>query len=160
MKKSEIRVALDALKEIKLPKIEDKDIRNTIIENHFILLDASRKVDEKVEDNRKVFLAAHKAEEKAVNELKAKIVEATNRDNKVALSKELREKYQCYFDAVDEFNESVDKLYAEEVPGLKPIDREKFIEELKNMDDFNLAWVEALYPLFMVSDGDKQPKKE
>ena len=113
MKKSEIRVALDALKEIKLPKIEDKDLRNTIIENHFILLDASRKVDEKVEDNRKVFLAAHKAEEKAVNELKAKIVEATNRDNKVALSKELREKHQCYFDAVDEFNESVDKLYAE-----------------------------------------------
>ena len=158
MKKNEIAAALAALKEIKLTKIEDKDFRNLIIDDHFILLDVGRKVDAKVEDSRKVFLEAHKADEKAVNELNTKIAEALTREEKVAFARELREKHKDYLDAVKAFNDKVDSFYAEEVTGLKPIDREKFIEEMKKMDEFKLSWVEALYPLFVLEEA--KPKKK
>ena len=89
MKKSEIRAALDAAKEIKVHKFEDKDLRNAFIEDHFILLDAGRKLDTKVEDMRKVFIEAYKEEEQPVQDLQTKINEATTREEQIEFSKEL-----------------------------------------------------------------------
>lgn len=62
MKKSEIKPALDALKEIKINKFEDKEIRNILIDDHFALLDAGKKLDAKIEDMRKVFIESYMAE--------------------------------------------------------------------------------------------------
>lgn len=148
MKKSEIKPALDALKEIKINKFEDKEIRNTLIDDHFALLDAGKKLDAKVEDMRKVFIESYKDEEQAVQDLQTKINETTVREEQIDLSKQLRTEHKDYLDAVKDFNEQVTKLYSEEVE-VKKIDREKLMDELKKQD-LKLSWVEALYPLFNI----------
>ena len=149
MKKSEIKAALVQLKRIKMPKIEDKDLRNDIISNHFVLLDAGKKTDAAIEAKRTVFLEAYKDEEQAVAELQTKINEAASREEQIALTKELREKHADYLQAVKDFNEDVDKMFAEQVDGLKPIAREKFMAEIEKQD-FDLAMVEGLYPMFVI----------
>ena len=149
MKKSEIKPALDALKEIKVNKFEDKEVRNLIIDDHFALLDASKKLDAKIDDMRKVFIESYKDEEQAVQEIQAKINEASTREEQIELSKQLRAEHKDYLDAVGNFNDEVTKLYSEEVD-IKPIDREKLMDELKKQD-LKLSWVEALYPLFSTS---------
>ncbi|MBQ9660691.1 MAG: hypothetical protein IJV37_05445 [Bacteroidales bacterium] len=146
MKKSEIKPALDALKEIKINKFEDKDVRNTLIDDHFALLDAGKKLDAKIEDMRKVFIESYKDEEQAVQDLQTKINETTVREEQIELSKQLRTEHKDYLDAVKDFNDQVTKLYSEEVE-VKKIDREKLMDELKKQD-LKLSWVEALYPLF------------
>jgi len=146
MKKSEIKPALDALKEIKINKFEDKEIRNLLIDDHFALLDAGKKLDAKIEDMRKVFIESYKGEEQAVQDLQTKINETTVREEQIELSKQLRTEHKDYLDAVKDFNERVAKLYSEEVE-VKKIDREKLMDELEKQD-LKLSWVEALYPLF------------
>ena len=146
MKKSEIKPALDALKEIKINKFEDKEIRNILIDDHFALLDAGKKLDAKIEDMRKVFIESYKDEEQAVQDLQTKINEATVREEQIGLSRQLRKEHKDYLDAVNDFNERVAKLYSEEVE-VKKIDREKLMDELEKQD-LKLSWVEALYPLF------------
>lgn len=148
MKKSEIKPALDALKEIKINKFEDKEIRNTLIDDHFALLDAGKKLDAKIEDMRKVFIESYKDEEQAVQDLQTKINETTVREEQIELSKQLRTEHKDYLDAVKDFNEQVTKLYSEEVE-VKKIDREKLMDELEKQD-LKLSWVEALYPLFNI----------
>ena len=148
MKKSEIKPALDALKEIKINKFEDKEIRNLLIDDHFALLDAGKKLDAKIEDMRKVFIESYKDEEQAVQDLQTKINEATVREEQIELSKQLRAEHKDYLDAVKDFNEQVTKLYSEGVE-VKKIDREKLMDELKKQD-LKLSWVEALYPLFNI----------
>ena len=158
MKKSEIAPALNALKEIKVHKIEDKDLRNVVIDDHFTLLDAGKKTDAAVEDKKKVFLEAYKDEEQSVQDLQTKINEAASREEQIDLAKQLREGHKDYLDAVKVFNDEANKLYNEDVPGLKKIDREKMMEELKKQE-IKLAWVEALYPLFVLEEEKPTNKK-
>lgn len=146
MFKKDIAAALTALKEIKINKFEDKEIRNILIDDHFALLDAGKKLDAKIEDMRKVFIESYKDEEQAVQDLQTKINEATVREEQIELSKQLRTEHKDYLDAVKDFNEQVTKLYSEEVE-VKKIDREKLMDELEKQD-LKLSWVEALYPLF------------
>ena len=162
MKKSEINAALAALKEIKMPKIEDKDLRNDLIENHFTLLDAGRKVDAAVEDMRTVHTEAFKEDEQKIEELQQKLNETDDREEQRALIKQINS-FDARNKAVKQFNEEAAKLYAEEVTGLKPINREKFTEEIKKMDNMKLSWVEALYPLFVIDQSEPAataPKKK
>lgn len=154
MKNAEIRPFLEAAKEIKIHKFEDKDTKNTFIDDHFACLDAGKKLDEKVENMKKVFIESYKDEEQAVSDLQTKINEATTREEQIALSKELRENHKEYLEAFKEFNENVNKLYDEEVNGVKKLDREKVMEELKKQD-IKLSWVEAIYPLFNLAEEKK-----
>ena len=148
MLKKDIAAALTALKEIKINKFEDKEVRNILIDDHFALLDAGKKLDAKIEDMRKVFIESYKDEEQAVQDLQTKINETTVREEQIELSKQLRTEHKDYLDAVKDFNEQVTKLYSEEVE-VKKIDREKLMDELKKQD-LRLSWVEALYPLFNI----------
>ena len=148
MLKKDIAAALTALKEIKINKFEDKEVRNILIDDHFALLDAGKKLDAKIEDMRKVFIESYKDEEQAVQDLQTKINETTVREEQIELSKQLRTEHKDYLDAVKDFNEQVTKLYSEEVE-VKKIDREKLMDELKKQD-LKLSWVEALYPLFNI----------
>ena len=148
MQKKEIRAALDALKEIKMPKIEDKALRNDLIANHFALLDAGKKHDAAVEDKRTVFLAAYKDEEAEMGELQQKLQITQDPVEVRDLSAQIFS-HKDYRAAARAFNEEVEALGREEVPGLKKIDREKFMAEIEKQD-FKLSWVEALYPLFVL----------
>ena len=148
MLKKDIAAALTALKEIKINKFEDKEVRNILIDDHFALLDAGKKLDAKIEDMRKVFIESYKDEEQAVQDLQTKINEATVREEQIELSRQLRTEHKDYLGAVKDFNEQVTKLYSEEVE-VKKIDREKLMDELEKQD-LRLSWVEALYPLFNI----------
>lgn len=148
MQKKEIRAALDALKEIKMPKIEDKALRNDLIANHFALLDAGRKYDAAVEDRRTVFLSAYKDEEAEVGEIQQKLQITQDPVESRALAEQFLS-HKDYRAALRSLNEDVDVIGKEKVSGLKKIDREKFMAEIEKQD-FKLAWVEALYPLFVL----------
>lgn len=146
MKKSEIKAALDALKEIKMPKIENKELRNALIENHLTLLDAGRKVDAAAEDQRKVFLEAYKEETREIENLQQKLRTEDDPAEQRSIAREINS-HKDYYEATRDLNERVEKLYAEEVPGLKKIDRTKFSEEIQKQD-FKMSWFEGLYPMF------------
>ena len=150
MQKKEIAAALTALKEIKVHKIEDKALRNDLIANHFALLDAGKKHDAAVEDKRTVFLAAYKDEETEIGELQQKLQISQDPAEARELSAQILS-HKDYRLAARAFNDEVDALGKEEVPGLKKIDREKFMAEIEKQD-FKLAWVEALYPLFVMEE--------
>jgi predicted nuclease with TOPRIM domain len=149
MLKKEIADALTALKEIKMPKIEDKELRSALIANHFTLLDAGRKVDAQVEDKRTVFTEAYKEEAQVIQDLQNKFNESEDAEERKSIAKDINS-HKDYLKAINDFNEEVNKLYAEKVPGLKPIDHEKFMAEAEKMDNFKLSWVEALYPMFVL----------
>ncbi len=148
MKKSEIKPALDSLKEIKMPKIENKELRNALIENHFVLFDASRKLDAAIDRLRAVKFSAYKEEQEKVAGLQQKLQTAET----VAEQRELLRQIQSYEDyakAAKEFAEEVDAMYKEELEGLKPINREKFTEAIQDQD-YKMSWFEGLYPMFIL----------
>ena len=149
MKKSEIKPALEALKEIKMPKIEDKDLRNELIENHFALLDAGKKLDAAIEAKKTVFLESYKEEENEMSELQNKINAAADREEAREIAKEINA-HRDYRAALRLYNEDLERLLKEEIDGLKPIDRVKFMEAIEKQD-YKLSWVEALYPLFVLT---------
>lgn len=156
MKKSEIKAALDALKEIKMPKIEDKELRNALINNHFALIDAGRKVDATAEDARKVFLEAYKEEQEKIEALQQKLRTEDDPKEQRAISREI-DSHKDYMDAVKALNEKLVKLYEEPVEGLTRIDRVRFSEEIQKQD-FKMSWFESLYPMFVLEKAKAKAK--
>lgn len=144
MKKKEIQLALNALKQIKMPKIEDKAIRNAIISNHLKLLGLSRKFNADFEDMRTVFLAQYEEEQTVVQKLQAELLQTSDKARREELVKTI-ESHKDYLEAVKDFNDKAAKLGEEEVE-IEVIDGSKFVEEYQKQD-YDLAVVEALYPM-------------
>lgn len=157
MQYSEIRAALDALKRIKMQKIEDKALRNDLINDHYTIFDAGQKFDKKVEREREVNLGAHKDDEQMFSDLQREFQAAAPGEEQREIAKKILG-MKAYEAAVRQFNEKVNELGKEEVKGLKRIDREKFMEEIAKQD-FDLAMVEGLYPLFNIEEGNKKEGK-
>ena len=103
-----------------------------------------------MEDKRTVFLAAYKDEETEMGEIQQKLQISQDPVEVRELSAQILS-HKDYRAAARAFNEEVETLGREEVPGLKKIDREKFMAEIEKQD-FKLSWVEALYPLFVLTD--------
>ena len=150
MKKKEIARALAALKEIKMPKIEDKGLRSALIKNHLTLLAAGRKLDEAIEDKRTVFTGAYGEEAKQIADLQDKFATAKTAEERRAINEEIGS-HKDYLQAVSDLNASIDELCTEEVEGLDKIDSAKFIAAVENMDNFCLEWNEAIYPMFDIA---------
>lgn len=145
MKKIEIRNALNALKKIKMPKIEDKDLRNAIIKDHFALLGESKKYDAAVEDFRTAYLGAYEAELAEVQKLQDSIRTEADPQKQKSIADEINS-HKELFDAIHAFEKAVDDLGKETVE-VELIEGEKFIEEYQKQD-YDFTVVEALYPMF------------
>lgn len=145
MKKSEIKPALNALKTIKMPKIEDKDLRNTIIKDHMALLGESRKLEAKIDDLRSAHLGALADEQKVVNDLREELRTAIESHEAARIFKEIQS-HKDYLDAEAALIKAINDLYAEEVE-VTPVDSEKFLEEIQKQD-YDLGLIEAIYPMF------------
>lgn len=158
MKKSEIKPALEALKKIKMPKIEDKELRNLIIEDHFTLLSLSRRTETKLEDARKVAFADLEEDQRAIEELNRKFQGAETDEERRAINREINS-HEDYFKALEEYRKLIEKENEKEVKGLTKIDRTKFMKEL-DKQDYTLELVEGLYPLFTLGEEEKEPTKE
>lgn len=145
MKKKEMSGALGALKTIKMSKIEDKELRNAIIRNHFKLLGENKKYEADIEDLRTAHLGALADEQKKVNELREEIRTVTKAERAGEILKEIKS-YQGYLDAEADFIKAFNELGEKEVE-LTPIDSEKFLDEIQKQD-FDLGLIEAIYPMF------------
>ena len=145
MKKREIKPALNALRTVKMPKIEDKDLRNALIKNHLFLLGQGKKYDAAIEDLRVAHLGPYDAELKEVQEMQNQL----NQETDAAKKKELVEKINSHTDlleAINGFNKAINDLDNEEVD-VPSIDGEKFAEEY-GKQDYDANVVEALFPMF------------
>lgn len=157
MFKSEIKAALDAFKKIKMPKIDDKEFRNLLIENHFVLLEAGRKAETKLDDARKVAFSAFEDEQAKIEDLQREFQGATD-DERRAINREIAS-FTNYWKATREYAKLVDDVNHEEVTGLKKVDRTKFMEAIEKQD-YSLEWVEALYPLFVIENKTESKDKK
>ena len=145
MKKKEIKPALNALKTIKMPRIEDRDLRNAIIKNHLFLLGQGKKFDAAVEDLRSVHIGPYDQELQEVQAMQNQL----NQETDAGKRKELVEKINSHTDlleAINAFNKAVMDLENEEVE-VSLIDGEKFAEEY-GKQDYDANVVEALFPMF------------
>ena len=154
MQKNQIHAALEALKKIKMPKIEDKALRNALIDDHYAIYDAGIKHDKAVEREREVILGAYKNDEQKIADLQRELQAALPGEEQREIAKQIIG-FKDYDVAARKFNQKVTELGKEEVKGLKKIDREKFMEEIAKQD-FDLGMIEGLYPLFELEEEKKE----
>lgn len=146
MKKKEVRQVLDALKVIKVTKIEDEKLRNTIISNHLALLGIKRKIDQDVDDARSAFLGPFAEDIKQIAILQREMSHEADPAKKLEIAGKI-DSHKEYLEAYDAFCQAMDKMGEEEVSGYTPIDAERFCLEYRKQDyDFDI--VERIYPLF------------
>jgi hypothetical protein len=154
MQKNEIHAALESLKKIKMPKIEDKSLRNDLIKDHYAIYDAGLKFDKAIEREKDVLLGAHKDDEQQISDLQREMQAALPGEEQREIAKKLLG-FKAYEAAVRNFNEKAKELGKEEIKGLVKIDREKFMAEIEKQD-FDLAMIEGLYPLFELEEEKKE----
>lgn len=156
MKKKEIMSALNALKQIKMPQIEDKELRNDIISNHLILLDAMKKYDGDIANLEKVYLSSDSAKKdrEEVTALQEKAQVAKTIDERNDLIRQIQSHTE-WAKTVQLYNEAVNSLADEEVTGIKVIDRERFINAILPSMDYSLGLLECVYPML-----SSQPEAE
>lgn len=146
MKKREIRNTLDALKTIKMAKIESQELRSALIRLHFTLLGEWKKFSDKLEDLRTVYLGAYQGEIEEVAPLEAEMMNpATTNERKLELASILGTHKDLQL-AIKTFNEEAEKLSNEAVD-VPLIPSEAFIAEAESQR-LDLSIIEALYPVF------------
>ena len=146
MKKKEIRTALDALKTIRMPKIEDKALRNGIITDHLQLLREQRKYENDLRDLETAHLGAFEDERADVEDLQRKVQLEGDMKARQDLLREIA-KHDRYFAALRDYNKAAGKVADEEV-SITGIDQDRFVAEIQKQD-FDLGILEALYPMFI-----------
>lgn len=147
-----MKAALDALKRIKMPVIEDKPFRNSIITTHLALLKEQRHYEKEAADLEAAMLGAFADDREAIGKLQREL----NAEKDVAKKEAIAAKINAYkdlYDAWEAYTRALNKLGAEEVavPG---IPAEQFIAEIQKQD-FDLGQIEALYPLFVDENEQK-----
>ena len=145
MNKRDLQPALDALKTIKMPKIESKELRAALIRLHFALLGEYRKFTAGIEDLRTVYLGAYQDEIAEVAPLEAEMMNpATSQERRAELDKMLRAHADLQ-EAAKTFNAECEKLASEPVE-IEKIDAESFLAEAAEQG-LGLDILESLYPI-------------
>lgn len=148
MKKKEIRAALDALKRIRMPKIEDKALRNGIITDHLTLLREQRKLEADLRDLDTSHYADLEEDREKVADLQERLQLALGtKDHQKAreLANEIAE-HRDYLAATKACNKAIADLMNEDVT-INGIPQDAFIEEIQKQD-YDLGIIEAVYPMF------------
>jgi hypothetical protein len=145
MKKKEIRSFLDAVKTIKMTLIEDKVLRNKLINIHIKFLSEQKKYIQDFENAKIAFLASWEDEENEVQKLQARLQRESDRSTRSQIAAEI-ESHSEYMEAVREFKKMAEAMGNEEVE-VERIDPKKFVEEYQKQD-YNGNVIEALYPIF------------
>lgn len=147
MKKRELRLVLDAFKRIKMPKIEDKDLRNKMITCHLALIKELKKYEAELEDFRVVHLGAFDDELAEYQELQNKINIEMNPEKRAELLEKL-ESHKDLRDAIQAYNKAVVAAGEKDVE-VEKIDAAAFVAEYQKQD-YDASVVEALSPLFIL----------
>lgn len=156
MKKREMKAALEALKKIRMPAIKNKALRNRIITDHLALLRAQKKYEAKIRDLETVHLGAFAEEREHVSELQRKMQATTDEKEQRLLASEINAHTELLA-AARSYNKAVDALGDEEVP-VAGIPEAPFLEAIQDQD-FDLAMIEALEPLFVTDENQHKSNK-
>lgn len=138
--------ALEALKKIKMPAIENKELRNGIITDHLKLVRENKKYEEKIKELDTVHLGAYEEERKEVADLQRDLQAEKDVAKQVELAKKI-ESHKDLFDAIKAYNKAVEEITNEEVE-IAGIPEAAFLEEIQKQD-FDLGQIEALEPMFV-----------
>ena len=144
VKKRELKPISEGLKAVKIAKLEDKSMRNSVFKIFMKVLGELKKYDSEFEDLKTVFLSAYKGEQDKVMELQNKLNTETDRSKQAEIAREINS-HTDYLNAVKELNEKAEALGNEEVK-FETFDSEKFIEELQKQE-CELETIERLFPL-------------
>ena len=146
MKKSEIRPALDALKGVRMPKIEDKAFRNALISDHIFLLGEQKKLEADAKDLEIAHLGAYEDERNKVAELQQKLQAEKDPEKRQALTDEINS-HEELFKAIVAYNREVNDLASQEIQIPRPIRADDFVAAMEGQD-YDLSLVEAVFPMF------------
>lgn len=146
MKKNQIKGVLNGLKQVKMPKLADKDLRNELIKTHIQLLGQAKKFDSELEDVRAAILGPYDDDIRTVQELQAKMAKEQDPQERKKINDEIESKTEL-LDAINAFNKAIEEKGNEEIE-VQPIDGEKFAMEYAEGQDYDAAVVEAIFPLF------------
>lgn len=145
MKKHEIKAALEALRKIKMPAIENKELRGGLIADHLKLVRAQKRYDEKVQDLETVHLGAFAEERDAVAKLQRDLQIEKNVDKQIEIARQI-ESHKQLFEAIKTCNKAIEELGNEDVE-IAGIPEAEFLEAIQSQD-FDLGQIEALVPMF------------
>ncbi len=145
MKKGGIRQVLDGLKKINLAEIENEELKNVLIDNHIKILSENRKLAEKIEDVRTAMLSGFGEEQKEFAMLQDKLSREQDPVKMAAIRDEI-DSHVKYKAALNELTKAIEAILKEDIE-VKPIDAILFAEEYRKQG-YNMAVVEAIYPLF------------
>ena len=146
MKKSEIRPALNALKGIRMPKIEDKEFRNALISDHIYLLGEQKRFEDDIKDLETAHLGAYEEERNKVADLQQRLQAEKDPEKRQALTDEINS-HEELFKAIVAYNKAVEALACEEVQLPSPIKADDFVAGMEGQD-YDLSLIEAVFPMF------------
>lgn len=147
MKKSQTKAALEALRTVRMTKISDKEVRNALITNHMMLFDILEKYEKQAKKLETVHLGAFEEDRKKVAKIQEEYRKETDPKKRNALLEKLNGKeFEELNKAWGEYAKAMDALGEEEVTGLKPINKEKFIDAISDAE-IEFPQLEALYPM-------------
>lgn len=147
MKKKDIRPALDALKPIKLQKIEDKALRGRIVKTHVALVSAKNQLEADQKALEEAHLGAYEKEREEVSQLQQDLQAETDVKRQKELLREING-HKELFGAIREYNKAYEKFLGEDVPEIPLLKQKEFIDAIVEKQDLDLGAIEALYPLF------------
>lgn len=147
MQKSDIRPALEALKDIPFNKVTDEEIARKLVDDALVLAKADRAVTDEVKDARDLLLGKYGEKAAEVERIQTRLLASSDAKDRDDLAKKL-DGYKDYFAAQRAFLKKQDEILAGEA-GVKveQFDRAKFISATKDIE-ISLGKVAALLPLF------------
>lgn len=145
MIKKDLNNVLEALKSIKMPKVENKDLRTALIKTHFVLLGEQKRFVAAVEDLRTVYLGAYQDEIAELAPMEEEMMNpATPDGRKLEIAKVLRSHTDLQA-AIKTFNAECNKLAGDTVE-VEPIDSTAFLA-MAMEQGIELETIEKLYPI-------------
>lgn len=130
-----------------MTKIADKEVRNALITNHMALFDAQEKYEKQAKKLETVHLGAFEEDRKKVGDIQNEYRKETDPKKKADLLNKLNGKeFEELNKAWEVYAKAMEALGEEEVTGLKPIDRDKFIAAITEAE-IEFPQLEAIYPM-------------
>lgn len=145
MKKHEITPALEALKNVKMNKIEDKSFKKALLDHYVTLVKEKRNLDDDLAALKQAHLSPYEDEQQKVSALQDQLRTETDRSRQAELAREIYS-HKELFAAMRDYNKAVEELGKDEIslPGLP---QDKFVEEM-DKQGFELGLLDAVYPMF------------
>ena len=146
IKKLQVRPAIEALKGVKMQRIEDKALRRAVIAAYVRLLEIQGGIDRELDNLETATLGAYAAERKELESLRDDIQAAGSKEKAKAIADDIIARFGELLAAERAHKREALALLSVDTEGPDPIDRDAFIDAMA-AQEWNFALLEAVYPL-------------